>query len=114
MSEINAAFGLVQLKYIDQAIKKRKEIDEKYREALSKVNGITLSKLSPDSNSNHSYFPILIEKEFPLTRDELYDKLKSNNILSRKYFLSVNQQYANVSWLCFCYSRKFEACEHHF
>lgn len=86
MSEINAAFGLVQLKYIDQAIKKRKEIDEKYREALSTVNGITLSKLSPDSNSNHSYFPVLIEKEFPLTRDELYDKLKNNNILSRKYF----------------------------
>ncbi|APS35984.1 UDP-4-amino-4-deoxy-L-arabinose--oxoglutarate aminotransferase [Serratia marcescens] len=86
MSEINAAFGLVQLKYIDQAIKKRKEIDEKYRQVLSTVKGITLSKLSPDSNSNHSYFPVLIEKEFPLTRDELYDKLKNNNILSRKYF----------------------------
>ncbi|WP_448885304.1 dTDP-4-amino-4,6-dideoxy-D-glucose aminotransferase VioA [Citrobacter telavivensis] len=86
MSEINAAFGLVQLKYIDQAIKLRKTIDARYREAFSDVNGISVYLHDKNANSNFSYFPILIEPEYPLTRDELYEELKENNILSRRYF----------------------------
>ena len=86
MSELNAAFGLVQLKYIDTAIAQRKSIDFLYRSELSKINGITIPKPSSNSNSNYSYFPVLVESNFPLSRDELYEELKRNNILSRRYF----------------------------
>ncbi len=86
MSEINAAFGLVQLKHIDNAMKQRQVIDARYREALSDVKGITMYKHNRDANCNFSYFPILIESDYSLTRDDLYEKLKLNNILSRKYF----------------------------
>ncbi|HDX8379454.1 TPA: dTDP-4-amino-4,6-dideoxy-D-glucose aminotransferase VioA [Aeromonas salmonicida] len=86
MSEINAAFGLVQLKHIDEAMRSRKAIDKRYREAFAKVKGITLYLHDSDANSNFSYFPILVEADYPLSRDELYQKLKRNNILSRRYF----------------------------
>jgi len=86
MSEINAAFGLVQLKHIDLAMQQRQAIDTRYREVLAGVVGITLYQHNQDANSNYSYFPILIEPDYPLTRDELYEKLKENNILSRRYF----------------------------
>lgn len=86
MSEINAAFGLVQLKHIDQAIQQRKKIDTRYREALADVKGINLYQHSVDAESNYSYFPILVENDYPLNRDDLYEKLKQNNILSRRYF----------------------------
>lgn len=86
MSEINAAFGLVQLKHIDQAMQKRQAIDTRYREALSGVQGITIYKHNCDANSNYSYFPLLVEPDYPLSRDELYEKLKDNNVLSRRYF----------------------------
>ncbi len=86
MSEINAAFGLVQLKHINSAIEQRKKIDQAYREALLSLKGITVPMLSEHSNSNYSYFPVLIEPEFRLSRDELYFELKQNNILSRRYF----------------------------
>lgn len=86
MSEINAAFGLVQLKYINQAIQQRQAIDVRYREELAGVRGISIYKHSIDANSNYSYFPILVESDYPLSRDELYEKLKNNNILSRRYF----------------------------
>ncbi|HCJ9895215.1 TPA: dTDP-4-amino-4,6-dideoxy-D-glucose aminotransferase VioA [Escherichia coli] len=86
MSEINAAFGLVQLKHISTAIEQRKKIDARYREELSRIKGITVPKSSEYANSNYSYFPVLIENEFRLTRDELYEELKSKGILSRKYF----------------------------
>lgn len=86
MSEINSAFGLVQLKYIDGSIEKRREIDSRYRAALSHVKGVTLYQHNSSSSSNYSYFPILVEHDYPLTRDGLYDKLKEKNILSRRYF----------------------------
>jgi dTDP-4-amino-4,6-dideoxy-D-glucose transaminase len=86
MSEINAAFGLLQLKHIDQAMQQRQAIDTRYREALTGTKGITLYQHNYFANSNFSYFPVLIESDYPLSRDELYEKLKTNNILSRRYF----------------------------
>ncbi|MNF51570.1 dTDP-4-amino-4,6-dideoxy-D-glucose transaminase [compost metagenome] len=86
MSEINAAFGLVQLKYIDQAMQQRQAIDAYYRKALAEIKGITLYQHNLDANSNYSYFPILVEPDYHLTRDELYEKLKEHNVLSRRYF----------------------------
>ncbi|AZK60964.1 dTDP-4-amino-4,6-dideoxy-D-glucose aminotransferase VioA [Pectobacterium versatile] len=86
MSEINAAFGLLQLKHIDDVISQREKIDKIYRKELSSVKGINIPTIDYPSNRNYSYFPIIIEPEYPLTRDELYNKLKSYDILSRRYF----------------------------
>ncbi|MCA5921279.1 DegT/DnrJ/EryC1/StrS family aminotransferase [Pectobacterium brasiliense] len=86
MSEINAAFGLLQLKHIDDVIIKRKEIDEFYRNQLREIKGINIISPVPTTTSNYSYFPILVEKDYPLSRDELYEKMKDNNIFSRRYF----------------------------
>lgn len=86
MSEINAAFGLVHLKYINEAIAQRKALDERYRQAFSKIKGIRCLPPSGQTVSNYSYFPILVTEEYPLTRDELYQKLKDNNVFARRYF----------------------------
>ncbi|WP_368193331.1 dTDP-4-amino-4,6-dideoxy-D-glucose aminotransferase VioA [Aeromonas sp. s8] len=86
MSEINAAFGLVQLKHIDQAMVQRQAVAECYRAELAGVTGITLYQHDAHANSNFSYFPILVEAEYPLSRDELYEKLKAHGVLSRRYF----------------------------
>lgn len=86
MSEINAAFGLVQLKHIDEAIAQRKALDACYRQALSQIKGIHCLPPSGQTASNYSYFPILVTDEYPLTRDELYQKLKDNNVFARRYF----------------------------
>lgn len=86
MSEINAAFGLLQLKHIDLAMARRKEIDAIYRQQLKEVNGITVVQSSGQEVANYSYFPILVEPEYPLSRDELYQKLKDDNIFARRYF----------------------------
>lgn len=86
MNEINAAFGLVQLKHIDDAMAQRQAVDFRYRSELADVTGITLYQHDINANSNFSYFPILVEPEYSLSRDELYEKLKENNILSRRYF----------------------------
>tara|TARA_B110000196_G_scaffold319212_1_gene336576 strand:- start:14911 stop:16023 length:1113 start_codon:yes stop_codon:yes gene_type:complete len=86
MSEVNAAFGLLQLNYIDAALEKRKNIDEIYSEKLNGVKGIKLVGKATGQESNYSYFPILIEGEYPLTRDELYEQLKGEGVFTRRYF----------------------------
>lgn len=86
MSEINAAFGLLQLQHIDKAIARRKEIDAIYRELLKDVKGIRFVRSAGEMDANYSYFPILVEPDYPISRDELYQKLKHHNIYARRYF----------------------------
>ena len=86
MSEINAAFGMLQLRHIDKALARRKEIAATYREALDGVPGIRCLQDVGGEIANHAYFPILVEPEYPLSRDALYQKLKDKNIYARRYF----------------------------
>lgn len=86
MSEINAAFGLLQLKYMDQAFLRRAAIDSTYRQQLEGVKGIYCLPDAGQKESNYSYFPVLVEADYPLSRDELYQKLKDQGIYSRRYF----------------------------
>lgn len=87
MDEVRAALGLLNLRIIDDAISKRKQIAQQYRENLCEVDGITLLHELPGVKYNYSYFPIIInEQKYGITRNNIYDKLKSHNIICRKYF----------------------------
>jgi dTDP-4-amino-4,6-dideoxygalactose transaminase len=87
MDELRSAYGLLNLRQVDRAIKARHEVANKYREALRPVKGISFWDDMPGVRHNYSYFPIFIDAEkFGMTRDELYLKMKEQNILSRRYF----------------------------
>jgi len=86
MSEINAAFGLLQLKHIDGALARRKEIDATYRQQLVGVKGIRCLNDAGEKLVNDAYFPILVQPDYPLSRDVLYEQLKNHGIHARRYF----------------------------
>lgn len=86
MSEINAAFGLLQLKHMPQVMQRRAEIDALYRDKLQNVKGIHCLPQAGQTVANHSYFPVLVQPDYPLSRDGLYKKLKDHNIFARRYF----------------------------
>ena len=86
MSELNAAFGLLQLKHVDDVLARCKVIDSDYRILLKEVKGIFCLNDSRSAQTNHSYFPILVQPDYPLSRDALYQKLKDHNIYARRYF----------------------------
>ena len=73
MNEVQAAFGLLQLKYIDEAIARRQAIDHHYRELLARVPGITCLPEHDETVSNYAYFPIFVNEKYPLSRDALHD-----------------------------------------
>lgn len=86
MSEINAAFGLLQLNHIDYALEQRKRVDEAFRNGLKHVKGIECVEGAGETVANYSYFPILIHPDYHLSRNELYQKLKDRGINGRRYF----------------------------
>ncbi|VEI18118.1 UDP-4-amino-4-deoxy-L-arabinose--oxoglutarate aminotransferase [Serratia plymuthica] len=94
MSEINAAFGLLQLNHVDKALQRRKEIDECYRAAFKDIEGITVVAHTGQERANYSYFPILIEDSFRMNREELYLFLKENNVFSRRYFFPLISEFS--------------------
>jgi dTDP-4-amino-4,6-dideoxygalactose transaminase len=86
MNELQAAIGLLQLKNIDHAIRDRKKIDTKYRIEFAEISGISCMVESAEIVQNHAYFPILIEQNFPHSRDSVYQYLKEQGFYTRRYF----------------------------
>ena len=86
MSEFNAALGLLQLKHIDAAIARRGAVEARYRELLKDVPGVRMLVRPLDATPNHSYFPILVGPEFAGGRDGLYQRLREDNVMARRYF----------------------------
>ncbi|OQX73027.1 MAG: hypothetical protein B6D61_13010 [Bacteroidetes bacterium 4484_249] len=86
MNELQAAYGLLQLKEFDNNTEKRKKLTEIYRNELQDVAGVSFMQDIGQVRHNYSYFPVFIGPEYPLSRDGLYEKLKENNIFARRYF----------------------------
>lgn len=86
MNEVQAAFGLLQLKHIDQALTRREHLFARYRAALSEVPGVRLPEIPRDVSWNHAYCPVFVDSVYPITRDELYELLRQEGILARRYF----------------------------
>lgn len=86
MSEVNAAFGLLQLEHIGAALARRREIAALYCRLLDGITGIHCLPVCSDARANHTYFPILIGADFPIGRDALFQKFRDRNIFTRRYF----------------------------
>lgn len=87
MDEVRSAYGLLNLKQVDEAIEKRHQVAVQYREALRNVKGVRFFDDMPGVRHNYSYFPIFINAdEYGMTRDELYFKMKEQGIFGRRYF----------------------------
>ena len=101
MNEFAAIMGLCNLKHIDSVLEERKKRLKIYTEQLTKVKGIRLFEKKRDADDNYAYFPVLIEDDFPITRDALYDALIENGIHARKYFYPLTSDQA-------CFKNKYK------
>lgn len=101
MNEFQALMGLLNLKYVDQEIEKRKHKVELYRQYLRGVPGIiVLENDNANIRLNYAYFPILVTEDYGQTRDNLAGALQKNNIFPRKYFYPLTSDFA-------CYRGKY-------
>lgn len=100
MNEFQAAMGICNLRHVDTNIGKRKEVVERYIERLSNVDGIKLCKPQKGVKQNYAYFPVVFDG-YRLNREEIFEKLKAENIIARKYFYPITNSFD-------CYKDRFD------
>lgn len=87
MNEFQAAFGLVLLDKVRKSIMHRCQLFERYRRALDSTPGFRFQKIRPKTDYNYQYMSLeIVADEYGLDRDELYQCLRAENIVARKYF----------------------------
>lgn len=87
MDEVRAAYGLLNLRKVDDAIESRHQVAIRYRETLKRVEGINFWDDMPGVRHNYSYFPIFVDaQQYGMTRDELFFKMKAHGVIARRYF----------------------------
>ena len=92
MNEFQAAMGVCNLRHIEREISKRRLVVEHYRKRLSGIDGIKLCKTQADVEPNYAYFPTVFDS-YKYSRDEIFDKLVSEDIIARKYFYPLTNSF---------------------
>ncbi|MCF2625521.1 DegT/DnrJ/EryC1/StrS family aminotransferase [Fusobacterium perfoetens] len=101
MNEFQAAMGICNLRHVDKEIEKRKRVVEKYRERLQNVEGIKIIHTPEGIKENYAYFPVIFDN-YKYTRDEIFKKLGEENIIARKYFYPLINDFD-------CYKEKYSS-----
>lgn len=100
VDEMRSAYGLLNLRQVDQAIANRRKVAQAYRSALRDEEGVTFFDDMPGVRHNYSYFPIFIDAEkYGMTRDELYFKMRDANVLGRRYFYPLISEFSTYRGL---------------
>lgn len=99
MNEFQAVMGICNLRHVDKEIQKRKRVAERYIQRLSNIKGIKLCKSQIGVKKNYAYFPVVFDG-YKLNRNEVFEKLKEQNIFARKYFYPIVSEYE-------CYKGQF-------
>ena len=95
MDEIRAAYGILNLRQVDAAIEARHKIAVEYRKAFRGLEGITFMDDMPGVKHNYSYFPIFVDADkYGETRDELYFRMRKENVYGRRYFYPLISEFA--------------------
>jgi len=91
MDELSAALGIEQMKRIDEILRKRKVVADRYSALLSKIGGITVPYLE-DYVTSMGWFVYVIRLDERIDRDRFMDRLKENGVQCREYFRPVHLQ----------------------
>lgn len=101
MNEFQAAMGICNLRHVDKEIEKRKKVVERYRERLQNIEGIKIIRVPEGIKENYAYFPVIFNN-YKYTRDEIFKKLGEENIIARKYFYPLTNDFE-------CYKGKYNS-----
>jgi Predicted pyridoxal phosphate-dependent enzyme apparently involved in regulation of cell wall biogenesis len=100
MDELRAAYGILNLRQVDDAIAARKRVAVEYRKVLRNVKGITFFDDMPGVKHNYSYFPIFVdEQKYGMSRDELYMKMREAKVYGRRYFYPLISEFSTYRGL---------------
>jgi perosamine synthetase len=92
MTGFQAAMGRVQLRKIELILEEKRRVATAYTSLLDDVPGLTLPVELPWARNVYWMYGILVEDEFPLSRDEVAAALADRGVESRTFFCPMNLQ----------------------
>ena len=86
MTNLQAAVGAAQIGKLDEFIRIRRRIAEVYHSLLKNIKAVVLPPEMPWAKHVYWMYPILIEDEFGLTKDELIERMSELGIETKPFF----------------------------
>jgi len=94
MNELQAALGLLVLQHVEAEKQRRQTVRDIYLERLQSVAGLRFQSVPANATDSHQYLIVRINQaEAGCHRDELHQRLKRFNIITRKYFYPLCSDY---------------------
>jgi perosamine synthetase len=99
MTDIQAAVGLVQLGKLGQLIARRRELAQRYQQLLAGIRGLQTITDPGYGTTNYQSFWVLLPDDFPVSRDELLQRLADAGISARRGIMAAHLEpaYADVA-----------------
>jgi perosamine synthetase len=87
LSNVHAAIGLAQFERLDELLKHRRRLAERYAETLADTAGLTFCREAPWATSNFWLMSVLVDPErYGESRDKLMERLDDAGVDSRPFF----------------------------
>ena len=98
MTDIQAAIGLVQLGKLDRLVTRRRELAQRYQRLLARIPGIRTITDPEYGTTNYQSFWIMLPAGFPLSRDELLQRLAQAGVSARRGIMAAHLEpaYSNL------------------
>jgi dTDP-4-amino-4,6-dideoxygalactose transaminase len=94
MNELQAALGCLVLQHVDTEKRRRQAVRDIYKERLRELAGVRLVEMPSNTSDSHQYLILRVNAlQAGCSRDELYQRLKRFNIITRKYFYPLCSEY---------------------
>jgi Predicted pyridoxal phosphate-dependent enzyme apparently involved in regulation of cell wall biogenesis len=91
MTNLQAALGVAQMEQIDTFIARKRQIADRYSANLADLKNITLPPQADWAESVYWMYSILLNADFPLSRDEFLKQLKAAGVDNRPFFYPIHQ-----------------------
>jgi dTDP-4-amino-4,6-dideoxygalactose transaminase len=92
MSEITAALGVNQLEKLPDMNESRRAVARRYRDAVADIDGLRWVGTDTDDKTHVFHlFVVEVEDSYPYTRNELYDRLSEQDILTGVHYPSISK-----------------------
>lgn len=98
MTDIQGAVGIVQLGKLEEIIARRRALAAGYQERLSDVPGLGMARDPSYGTTNYQSFWVVLPDDFPVTRDDLLQKMMDNAISPRRGIMAAHLEPAYAGW----------------
>lgn len=92
MTNLQAALGLAQMEQLEAFIAKKQENYQYYKECLADIPKLRLLPFRSDVRSNHWFYSIYLEDDFPVSRDQVISGFSKHNIQTRPIWGLIHEQ----------------------